>query len=432
MSSTFTKSSQSSPPSQPRLPRPRPSLRFETTLIHSGGAHDPLTGAVIAPIHQTTTFAQHELGGTPPYCYSRSGNPTRAALEEALGAIEGARFSTAYASGLAAAQTLLLTLSAGDHVVASRDLYGGCHRLFTRVFQRFGVRFTQIDTTRLEEVERAIEPSTRLLWLETPSNPLLRVTDIEACATIARRRGVRTLVDNTFATPLLQRPLELGADVVLHSTTKYVGGHCDVIGGALVTDDEALHQELKFLQNAGGAVPGPQDCFLLLRGLRTLSLRVSKQVESAAILAERLESLPGVRRVYYPGLRSHPQHALSARQARGGGAIVSIEVEGGIERAKALVPRLRLWTLAESLGGICSLLCHPPTMTHASLTREERAERGIGDGLLRLSVGLEDVDDLWDDLVQGLAIDAPTTTAAGAPRIAFDVQSPEIEKAVTA
>ncbi|MBM4114172.1 MAG: aminotransferase class I/II-fold pyridoxal phosphate-dependent enzyme, partial [Phycisphaerae bacterium] len=343
------------------------------------------------------------------------------ALEQALAALEGAPFALAFASGLAAAQAVLLSLECGDRVVASRDLYGGCHRLFTKVFSRFGVSFDFVDTTDLGQVRRSLEAPAKWLWLETPSNPLLSVTDLEACAEIAKRRGARTLVDNTFATPILQRPLDLGADLVLHSTTKYIGGHCDAIGGALVTRDEALHAELRFLQNAAGAVPGPQDCYLLLRGIRTLGLRVQRHAESAAQLADRLDSLPGVSRVLFPGRRDHPQHGLASRQFPGFGAVISFELEGGRDAASAFVRGLKLWTLAESLGGVRSLICHPATMTHASLTPAERAWRGIGDGLLRLSVGLEDRRDLWDDLehAAGSVRAAPRECGTGADRAAL-------------
>lgn len=381
--------------------------RFDTVAIHAGQPNDPLTGAVVTPIFQTTTFAQDDLGGKPAYCYSRTGNPSRTALEENLAAIEGGRFGLAFASGLAAANAVLQGLvSSGDHVVASQDLYGGCYRLFTKIFQRFGVSFSLVDTTEPANVAAAIRPHTRLLWLETPSNPLLRITDIATCATIGRSLGIPVLVDNTFATPVFQRPLDLGADIVLHSTTKYIGGHCDVIGGALVVNDDKLHRDLKFVQNATGAVPGPQDCFLLLRGLKTLSLRVEKHAANALAIAERLERNPEVTRVLYPGLRSHPQYDLSARQARGAGAIVGVEFKGGTERVRALVPLLKLWPLAESLGGVKSLLCHPATMTHAAVEPTERARIGIGDGLVRLSVGLEDVEDLIEDLESALAATA--------------------------
>jgi cystathionine gamma-lyase len=381
--------------------------RFDTLAIHAGQQSDPLTGAVVTPVYQTTTFAQDELGGTPDWCYSRTGNPTRTALEDSLASIEGGRHGLAFASGLAATNAVLQgLLSAGDHVVASQDLYGGCYRLFTKVFQRFGVTFSLVDSTDPVNVAGAIRPQTRLLWLETPSNPLLKITDLKACTNLARVAGIPTLVDNTFATPVFQRPLDLGADIVLHSTTKYIGGHCDVIGGALVVNDAGLWQKLKFIQNATGAVPGPQDCFLLLRGIKTLGLRVQRHAEIALEVARRLEEHPEVTRVIYPGLPSHPQHGLAARQATGFGAIVSVEFSGGIERIRALVPRLKLWPLAESLGGIKSLLCHPATMTHASVEPEERRRIGIDDGLVRLSVGLEDPRDLIEDLEQALAATA--------------------------
>jgi cystathionine gamma-lyase len=379
------------------------SFHPDTLAIRAGLADDTFSGAVTTPIHQTTTFAQYEIGGRPEYCYSRTGNPTRTALEKALADLEGAPHALAFSSGMAAAHALLTSLSSGDHVVASRDLYGGCFRIFTKVFNRFGVTFSLVDSTNTEEVAAAIRPTTRLLWLETPSNPLLRLSDIAACVDAARRRNVRVVVDNTFATPILQRPLDLGADVVLHSTTKYIGGHCDVLGGAIVTRDESLFAELKFLQNACGAVPGPQDCFLLLRGLRTLPLRVRKQTENAGELADRLGDLDCVREVHYPGLASHPQHELALRQTSGHGAIVSLELEGGLGAVKQLVRRSQLWTLAESLGGVRSLLCHPATMTHASVDPDVRRAIGIGDGLVRLSVGLEDPRDLFDDLRQSLA-----------------------------
>lgn len=387
------------------------SYRFDMLAIHAGQPNDALTGAVVTPIYQTTTYAQDELGGRPDWCYSRTGNPGRTALEASLAALEGGGHGLAFASGLAAVNALLQTLSAGDHVVASQDLYGGCYRIFTKIFARFGVAFSLIDTTEVRNVERSITRATKLLWLETPSNPLLRLTDIEACCAVARRRGVRSVVDNTFATPVHQQPLRLGADIVLHSTTKYIGGHCDVLGGALVTSDDDLHAELKFVQNATGAVPGPQDCFLLLRGIKTLALRVERHAANAQRLAEHLATHPAVTRVIYPGLPSHPQHDLAKRQAAGFGAIVSVELEGGIERIRSLVGQLRLWPLAESLGGVKSLLCHPATMTHAAVEPAERQRLGIGDGLVRLSVGIEDVRDLIEDL--DAALEQP---AAGAGR----------------
>jgi cystathionine gamma-lyase len=296
--------------------------------------------------------------------------------------------------------------------VASQDLYGGCYRIFTKIFARFGVRFSLIDTTDPEKVAAALTPRTKLLWLETPSNPLLKLTDIRACADLAHAEGVPVVVDNTFATPVHQRPLGLGADIVLHSTTKYIGGHCDVLGGALVTSDEAWFTRLKFVQNATGAVPGPQDCFLLLRGIKTLPLRVERHAAIALEIARFLQGHPEVTRVIYPGLPDHPQHALAVRQTRGFGAIVGVEVAGGVERVRALVPHLRLWPLAESLGGVKSLLCHPATMTHAAVEPEERRRIGIGDGLIRLSVGLEDPGDLIEDLDGALR-----ATAASGSRV---------------
>lgn len=380
-----------------------PASYFPDTLaVHGGQANDILTGAVIPPIYQTTTFAQSDLGGTPEWCYSRTGNPTRCALEANLAALEDAPHALAFASGLAAANIVLLALSRGDHVIASQDLYGGCYRLFTKVFTRFGIEFSLIDTTLPANVAEAIRPATKILWLETPSNPLLRITDIAACAAIARQRGITTLVDNTFATPVFQRPLDLGADIVLHSTTKYIGGHCDVVGGALITRDADWHSRFAFLQNATGQVPGPQDCFLLLRGIKTLSLRVKRHAENAQAIAEYLAGHPEVTRVIYPGLPSHAQHQLARRQASGFGSIISIELRGGVDRIRRFVRALRLWPLAESLGGVKSLLCHPATMTHAAVEPAERRRVGISDGLLRLSVGIEDVRDLVADLQRGL------------------------------
>lgn len=385
------------------------SFRPDTIAIHAGQGDDPLTGAVTTPIYQTTTYSQTELLGTPEYCYARTGNPTRNALEKNLAAIEGGRFGLAFSSGLAAANAVLQTLSSGDHVVASQDLYGGCYRLFTKVFSKFNVEFSLIDTTDPESVKQAIRQNTKLLWLETPSNPLLRITDIAACAEIARARGIKTLVDNTFATPVFQQPLEFGADIVLHSTTKYIGGHCDVLGGALIVNDTELFDDLKFIQNGTGAVPGPQDCFLLLRGIKTLSLRVRRHEEIATQIAEFLENHQEVKRVIFPGLQTHPQHQLAARQSSGFGAIVSVELKGDIERVKKFVSHLHLWPLAESLGGVKSLLCHPATMTHAAVEPEERARIGIGDGLLRLSVGLEDPADLIEDIDKALKATASST-----------------------
>jgi len=357
------------------------SYRFDTLAIHAGQANDQATGAVTVPIYQTSTFEQIEPGVSRGFDYSRTSHPTRKALEDNLAALEGARFGLAFSSGMAAIHNVLSTLRSGDHVVTTQDLYGGAWRIFVKYFSKFGIDFTFVETSDLPAIEKAIRPSTRLLWLETPSNPLLKLTNVAACSAIARRHGIRTVVDNTFATPVLQQPIALGADVVVHSTTKYINGHSDCLGGCVITNDELFYNELKFFQNAIGAVPGPQDCFLILRGIKTLSLRVRKQCENAQQIVEFLRER--VARVYYPGF----------------GAIVSFEVEGdAVEFARSL----QLWTLAESLGSVKSLFCHPATMTHASMDPDVRRNVGIGDGLIRLSVGLEDVRDLIEDLQQAL------------------------------
>lgn len=377
--------------------------RFDTRAIHAGQPADAATGAVNTPIYQTSTFRQLEPGVNNGYCYSRTGHPTRSALEENLAALEGARHGLAFASGMAAIHAVLSLLSPGDHVVSTRDLYGGAWRIFTKVFRRFGVEFTFVDTTSPAAVEKAIRPETRLLWLETPANPLLQITDIALCSAIARAHRVTTVVDNTLATPALQQPLSLGADLVVHSTTKFINGHSDVLGGAVLTSDDALFAELKFLQNAIGAVPGPQDCSLILRGVKTLSLRVERQCSTAEILAQFLLAHRGVRRVFYPGLVDQPSHAIAQRQMTRFGAMVSFELDASAEETRAFTRRLHLWTLAESLGGVKSLFCHPATMTHASVEADVRRNVGIGDNLIRLSAGLEDVRDLIDDLDQALA-----------------------------
>ncbi|HEX6094854.1 MAG TPA: PLP-dependent aspartate aminotransferase family protein [Thermoanaerobaculia bacterium] len=377
--------------------------RFDTRAIHAGQPADDATGAVTTPIHQTSTFRQTEPGRNKGYCYARTGNPTRSALEENLAALENARYGLAFASGMAAIHAVLSLLSRGDHVVSTQDLYGGAWRIFTKVFQRFGVEFTFVDTTSPANIENAIRPSTKLLWLETPSNPLLRVTDVARCSAIARAKGITTVVDNTFATPVLQQPLDLGADVVIHSTTKFINGHSDVIGGAVITNDENLYKELQFLQNAIGAVPAPQDCFLILRGVKTLGLRVERHCSNAELLTRYLLANDRVRRVYYPGLVDQPDHAVARRQMTRFGAIVSFELDATLEETLAFTRRLHLWSLAESLGGVKSLFCHPATMTHASVEPEVRRSVGIGDSLIRLAAGLEDPRDLIDDLEQALA-----------------------------
>ena len=378
------------------------SYRIRTLAIHAGQPNDAATGAIAFPIYQTSTFEQDAPGAHRGFSYARTDHPTRRALEENLAALEGAKHALAYASGMSAIYGVLALLSAGDHVVSTRDLYGGAWRIFTKLYAKLGIDFTFVDTTEPEEVASAIRPNTTLLWLETPSNPLLKITDIAACTNIARAAGILTVVDNTFATPLLQKPLTLGADIVIHSTTKYINGHGDLLGGAVVTNDEPLHERLKFFQNAIGAVPGAQDCFLLLRGIKTLPLRVAAHCESARRVAAALESHPAVSRVIFPGLASHPQHELARRQMSDFGAIISIELTGTLDDTLAFIDRLELWTLAESLGGVKSLISHPATMTHASVEAAVRRQVGISDSLVRLAVGLEDPEDLIDDLEQAL------------------------------
>jgi cystathionine gamma-lyase len=376
--------------------------RFDTRAIHAGQPDDHATGAITTPIYQTSTFSQTEPGINKGFVYARTGNPTRTALEENLAALEGARHALAFSSGMAAIHAVLSLLSRGDHVVSTQDLYGGAWRIFTKLFTRFGIDFTFVDTTDPIAIENAIRPETRLLWLETPSNPLLRVTDITRCVAATDGKRITTVVDNTFATPVLQQPLALGADLVVHSTTKYINGHSDVLGGAVITNDDALYADLKFLQNAIGAVPGPQDAFLILRGIKTLGLRIERHCSNAELLAKWLLANDRVRRVYYPGIVDQPGHAVARRQMSRFGAIVSFELDASLDETRAFTRRLHLWTLAESLGGPKSLFCHPPTMTHASVEPEVRRSVGISDSLIRLSAGLEDVRDLIDDLEQAL------------------------------
>lgn len=377
--------------------------RFDTLCIHAGQEPDPGTGAVMTPIVLASTFAQERPGVHKGYDYARAGNPTRAALEACLAALEGAKHGVAFGSGCGAMTTLLLTLKSGDHVLVGDDVYGGTFRIFDKVLKEFGISATFIDMGDLSAVAAAVRPETRMLWLETPSNPMLKVFDIAAVAEIAHARGIPLTVDNTFATPALQSPLALGATAVVHSTTKYLNGHSDVIGGAVLTSDDALGERLHFLQKSVGAVPSPFDCYLVLRGLKTLGVRMQKHVASATEIARVLEAHPQVKKVYYPGLPSHPQHALAMRQMRGPGGMISVEIHGGLPAAAAFLGALRVFVCAESLGGVESLAEHPAIMTHASVPREAREAVGIGDGLLRLSVGIEDVADLLDDLDRGFA-----------------------------
>ena len=376
-------------------------MKFETLAIHAGLEPDPTTGAVMTPIYQTSTYAQDSVGIHRGYEYSRTGNPTRAALETCLAELEAGQFGLAYASGLAATDNVLRLCQPGDHILAGNDVYGGTFRLFERVFRLYGLDFSYVDTTDLEQVRVGLRPNTRLIWLETPTNPLLRVSDIAGIARIARQQAQPPLlaVDNTFATPYLQRPLTLGADLVIHSTTKYLGGHSDVIGGAVVGANLQLKERLAFLQNAVGAVPGPMDCFLVLRGIKTLPVRLDRQAENAAIIADFLAGHPRVSRVLYPFHPSHPQVDLARRQMHSGGGIVSFVLRDGEATARKVVESTRLFILAESLGGIESLIELPAAMTHASVANSPLA---VDPGLVRISVGIEHIDDLRADLSAAL------------------------------
>ena len=378
-------------------------MRFGTKAVHAGQEPDPTTGAIMTPVYMTSTYVQSSPGVHKGYEYSRTHNPTRTALEGNLAALEGGKHGLCFASGLAAENTVLDLLQSGDHVVAGNDLYGGTYRLMRKVFEKFGVSFSFVDTTDAQRAADAWQPNTKLLWIETPSNPLLRITDIAACTSIAKAKGGLSVVDNTFATPCLQQPLSLGADIVLHSVTKYLGGHSDVVGGALVTNDDGLAERLRFFQNSVGGTPGPMDSFLVLRGTKTLHLRMERHCANASRIATWLEAHPAVTKVFYPGLASHPQHALAAKQMCGSGGMVSFEVRGGLEASRKVAERVRLFALAESLGGVESLLDHPAIMTHASIPAAERHAAGLADGLLRLSVGIEDVEDQLEDLTTALA-----------------------------
>ena len=383
------------------MAKPGEGWGFSTRALHIGQGPDPATGAVVQPIHMATTFAQQGVGKHKGFEYGRSGNPTRAALEECLAGLEGARHCLAFASGLGAETTLMLLLEPGDHVVYMEDVYGGTFRLFDKVLRRFGLTFTAVDATDIDTVEKAMTPQTRMVWLESPTNPLLRVVDIDAVSEIAHSRGAWVCVDNTFATPYLQQPLHLGADVVVHSATKYIGGHSDVVGGAVMTSNDDLEQQLRFHQNAIGAVPSPFDCWLLLRGIKTLALRVERQSENAMVVARALETNSAVQRVHYPGLESHPGRSVAQRQMRVFGGMVSFEVKDEATAFRVL-ERLQIFALAESLGAVEALAEHPARMTHASIPPEERRRSGVGDGLIRLSIGVEDVADLVADLESAL------------------------------
>ena len=380
-----------------------PRSGVSTRAIHAGQIPDPTTGAVVVPIYQTSTYAQEALGRNKGYEYARTHNLTRASLEANLASLEGGKYGFCFSSGLGATTTLLHTLSAGDHVVAGDNLYGGTYRLFWKVLRRHGIEFTFTPTDDPAEVEAAFKPNTKMVFVETPTNPMMQLTDLVAVSALAHKHGIRVVVDNTFMTPYFQRPLALGCDAVLHSVTKYLNGHSDMLGGAIVTSDEKLAEEVRFLQNAMGAVPGPMDCWLALRGTKTLAVRMKRHEENAMVLARDLAKRVGPERVFYPGLESHPQHELAKRQASGYGGMMSfVPGDGSLEAGRWVFDRFRLFTRAESLGGVESLVCHPATMTHASVPREARLAIGFADGLLRLSVGIEDVEDLREDLTQAL------------------------------
>lgn len=378
-------------------------MKFATKAVHAGQEPDSGTGAIMTPIFQSSTFVQSSPGKHQGYEYARTGNPTRTALEANLAALEGGSHGICFSSGSAAIDAVVRLLRAGDHVVASDDLYGGTYRLFTKVFGRFGMEFSFVDMASPEAVEEAITPATKLIWVETPTNPLMKIVDIARLSELGRAAGALVVVDNTFATPFLQRPLEMGAHLVVHSLTKYLGGHSDVIGGAVLTGDAELAEQLHFLQNAAGGVPGPMDCFLVLRGTKTLHLRMERHCQNGQKVAEALAEDPRVARVYYPGLPSHPHHALASRQMSGFGGMVSFELaDDSLERAKRFCESTHVFTLAESLGGVESLIEHPAIMTHASIPREVREASGLRDSLIRLSVGVEDEEDLLEDIRQAL------------------------------
>ncbi len=375
---------------------------FGTTAIHAGQHPDPTTGAIMTPVYMTSTYVQEAPAVTKGYDYSRSHNPTRTAMEQNLAAMEGGAFGLGFASGMAAIHCVLNLLQSGDHVVAGNDLYGGTYRILRTLYEKFGLKTTFVDMTDLAAFRAALQPNTKLVMLETPTNPLLRCSDLAAIASHCRSKGILTLADNTFATPYLQNPLALGCDIVVHSTTKYLGGHSDVVGGVLVCNDPALHKQLMHFQNSCGGTPGPMDCFLVLRGTKTLHVRMDRHCRNALAIAEWLSLHPKVERVYYPGLATHPQHAIAMKQMRAGGGMVSVELKADVERAKKFAASMQWFSLAESLGGVESLVDHPASMTHASIPAEQRRAAGLQDGLIRLSVGIEDESDLIADLEQAL------------------------------
>lgn len=378
-------------------------MNFATKAIHAGVEPDPTTGAIMTPIYQTSTFAQASPGQHKGYEYARTHNPTRTALQQNLAALENGHHGICFASGLAATDAILKLYRPGDEIVVSSDLYGGTYRIMTRVFQEFGLVFRFIDLSDPTQLESALTPATKMVWIETPTNPLMRLVDIAGVAAITKARGIQLVVDNTFASPYLQNPLDLGADIVVHSATKYLGGHSDTVMGAIVVNDDETAQRLAFIQNACGAVPGPQDCFLVLRGIKTLHVRMQRHCENAMAVAQYLKQHPKIAHVYYPGLPDHPGYELAKRQMRGFGGMLSFELTGdSLADAVRVMERIKVFTLAESLGGVESLCTHPASMTHASIPKEERLKNGLRDTLIRLSVGIEDSQDLIADLAQAI------------------------------
>ena len=376
-------------------------MKFSTKAIHAGQDPDPATGSVTVPLYLTSTYQQSAPGREGEYVYSRTSNPTRKALEKNLAVLEDGRYGLAFSSGMAATTTVLMLLRKGDHVIAGDDIYGGTYRLFEQVLRDYGLQFTYVDTRNPDKVENGLRKNTRMIWIETPTNPLMQIIDIRRISRISKRARALLVVDNTFMSPYFQNPLKHGADIAVHSTTKYLGSHSDLIGGATVTSDQDTQKRLMFLQNAVGAVPGPMDCWLILRGVKTLAVRMDRHNENARVVSEYLQKQPKVDRLYYPGLPDHPQRDIVQRQMRGHGGMLSFELKSSFNDCKRFLQKLRIFTLAESLGGVESLIEHPASMTHASIPSQKRIEKGIKDNLLRVSVGIEDADDLVADLATG-------------------------------
>ncbi len=382
-------------------------MKAATKFIHAGAHPDPSTGAIMTPIYQTSTYVQEAPGVNKGYEYARSQNPTRQALEEALAVIEEGKFGLAFGSGVAATDAVMKLLKPGDEVIAANDMYGGTYRLFSKIYQKFGIVFHYVDMGNVSNIENAINANTKLIWAETPTNPLMNIVDIRAVAAISKKYGTILCVDNTFASPALQNPLTLGADIVMHSATKYLGGHSDVIQGALVMNDQALRDDLYFIQKSCGAVPGPMDCFLVLRGIKTLGIRMERHSKNGALIAHFLRNHPGIKKVYWPGFEDHPGHEIAKSQMKDFGGMISFELKNeSMEAAKILLSGTHLFSLAESLGGVESLINHPASMTHASIPREERIKNGLSVTLIRLSVGIEDADDLIADLEHAISLSA--------------------------